>query len=191
MKALGKKGAATRQAILEAAREAFTQSGYAAGVREIAEQAGVTAMLINRYFGTKEALFEEVVDAAFSAPGILRQETLTAAPDRQALCRALAIALVGKTTPHATPMDGFLIMLRSANDPQAAAILRKKIEQHFLPPLMHLLPGRDAGQTAGMLLALIAGVQLMRQIVELPALTEAAPDALERDLSALLEFLMK
>ena len=44
---------ATRRAILDSARTAFVGSGYdGAGVREIAAGAGVTAMMVNRYFGS-------------------------------------------------------------------------------------------------------------------------------------------
>jgi AcrR family transcriptional regulator len=47
-----RNAAATRQAILQSALVAFTQHGYdGVGVREIARAAGVTAMLVNRYFG--------------------------------------------------------------------------------------------------------------------------------------------
>ena len=57
-----RNAAATREAILQSARVAFARSGYdGAGVREIAESAGVTAMMVNRYFGSKEKLFAEVV----------------------------------------------------------------------------------------------------------------------------------
>ncbi|MEW2296548.1 helix-turn-helix domain-containing protein [Streptomyces sp. NPDC006743] len=49
-------GAVTREAILQAAVVEFTEHGYArAGVRQIAERAGVTAMMINRYFGSAAA----------------------------------------------------------------------------------------------------------------------------------------
>ncbi len=185
MKSLGKKGAATRQAILESARLVFTQAGYDAGVREIAERAGVTAMLVNRYFGSKEQLFEEVVEATLSAPGILTQEVMKEAPDMPTLCRNIAIALVARTTPHMTPMDGFLILLRSANNEQATAILRKKFEAHFAKPLANLLPGDGKPQRAAMFLAVIAGFQVLRQIVEMKALAEAKPDDLARGLEAL------
>ena len=57
-----RNAAATREAILASARLAFAQSGYdGAGVREIAAGAGVTAILVNRYFGSKENLFAEVI----------------------------------------------------------------------------------------------------------------------------------
>jgi AcrR family transcriptional regulator len=189
MKTLGKKGAATRRAILESARLAFTQSGYDAGVREIAENAGVTAMLVNRYFGSKEHLFEEVVEATLSAPGILTHEVLKKAIDMPTLCRDIAVALVARTTPHTTPMDGFLILLRSANNEQAMVILRKKFETHFAQPLSKLLPGKEPSQRAAMFLAVIAGFQVMRQIVELSALIEAKPGELAARLEAIFRVL--
>lgn len=52
----------TRDTILLSARKAFAQSGYeAAGLSEIAADAGVTLMLIQRYFDSKEQLFDEVI----------------------------------------------------------------------------------------------------------------------------------
>jgi AcrR family transcriptional regulator len=69
--------AATRAAILESAHRAFVRAGYdGAGVREIAHGAGVTAMLVNRYFGSKEQLFAEVIARAMTSPTILTDRTL-------------------------------------------------------------------------------------------------------------------
>jgi AcrR family transcriptional regulator len=191
METLGKKGAATRQSILDSARQAFIDSGYDVGVREIAENAGVTAMLVNRYFGSKEQLFEEVIDLVLSTPGILMPEVLENVPAAPKLCRDIATALVERTASDVTPMDGFLIMLRSANNKQATAILRKKFERHFAQPLSELLYGEEASQRAAMFLAVIAGFQVMRQVVELTALTEAKPDQLIRQLEALFKLLIK
>ena len=56
------------------------RAGYdGAGVREIAEGAGVTAMLVNRYFGSKEQLFAEVVAEIMTRPIILTGERLDSA----------------------------------------------------------------------------------------------------------------
>src|ERR1700754_1767178 len=72
-----RNAAATRAAILTSAREAFARAGYdGAGVREIAKGAGVTAMLVNRYFGSKERLFAEVVADIMSKPIILTGDRL-------------------------------------------------------------------------------------------------------------------
>src|SRR5258708_16052527 len=68
---------ATRQAILESALSAFVRAGYdGVGVREIAGGAGVDAMLVNRYFGSKEELFAEAVHAAHSGKRILTRTGL-------------------------------------------------------------------------------------------------------------------
>src|SRR6185436_16563966 len=72
-----RNAANTREAILASARTAFTNSGYdGAGVREIASGAGVTAMLVNRYFGSKERLFAEVVARTMAVPVILTPDIL-------------------------------------------------------------------------------------------------------------------
>src|SRR5512142_187845 len=65
--------AATREAILEAATRRFATQGYErAGAREIAADAGVTAALVNRYFGSKEGLFAEVIRRALDIEDLLR-----------------------------------------------------------------------------------------------------------------------
>ena len=65
--------AATREAILEAATRRFATQGYgSAGVREIAADAGVTAALVNRYFGSKEGLFAEAIRRALDMGHLLQ-----------------------------------------------------------------------------------------------------------------------
>src|ERR1700733_4572539 len=72
-----RNAATTREAILVSARRAFARAGYdGAGVREIAKGAGVTAMMVNRYFGSKEQLFAEVVGEVMARPTILTRQTL-------------------------------------------------------------------------------------------------------------------
>ena len=182
-----RNAAATRQAILDSARLAFTRCGYdGVGVREIAQNAGVTAMLVNRYFGSKEKLFEEVVEATLAVPGILRSELTRADRNLTALAHNLAKALVAKTEPGVSPVDGILLLIRSASNPQAATILREHARQH-LQPLVDILSGPATEERAAMLLVVIAGFQLMRQIIALPALTAADPTELAKHLEKLLQ----
>ena len=85
-----RNAATTREAILLSARQAFARLGYdGAGVREIAAGAGVTAMLVNRYFGSKEELFAEAITAANSTPTIATAEVLHAADPGRAIATAL------------------------------------------------------------------------------------------------------
>lgn len=184
-----RNAATTRQAILDSARLAFTRLGYdGAGVREIAQNAGVTAMLVNRYFGSKENLFAEVVEATLSGSGVLRHELTRTEREPGTLCRNIASALVAKSSPALTS-DGILILLRSAANKQAARILRDDAVR-YLQPLAALLRGGQAGERAAMALSLIAGFQLMRQVIGLPDLAEASPRELEERLAALFSCLL-
>jgi AcrR family transcriptional regulator len=165
-----RNAAATRAAILASARQAFARSGYdGAGVREIAQAAGVTAMLVNRYFGSKEQLFAEVVSTTMQSTRLLTEEILNS-PDPAA---GMAEALVGITAAGETPLDGFRITLNSASSERAAEIARDLLEEHYYSTLAAVLHGPDADHRAGLLLALVAGVQVMRQMVGLPALDDA------------------
>ena len=179
---------ATRQAILASARRAFTRAGYdGAGVREIAGGAGVTAMLVNRYFGSKEQLFAEVVAYTMAAPSILASAfggTGTPAED-------IARGLLDQTKHGATPLDGFQIMLRSASSTVAAEIAREQIERHHYQTTADALRGPHAAERAALLLSMIAGFQVMRQMIGLKALAQAEPKALAKILGQVFQLLIE
>jgi AcrR family transcriptional regulator len=182
----------TRQAILESALIAFTRSGYnGVGVREIAKGARVTAMLVNRYFGSKERLFAEVVEVALAKRTILTEEATAPGRDLTTLSRDAAVALVARMTLEDQPLDGFLVMLRSISNERAAAIWREKIEQTFEKPLAALLPGAEANERAALFQCLIAGFYLMRKVIGSRALAAADTAALSRRLAALFQVLVE
>ncbi|MEP7456450.1 TetR family transcriptional regulator [Phyllobacterium sp. SB3] len=173
----------TRAAILESARKAFISSGYdGAGVREIAKGAGVTAMLINRYFGSKEELFAEVLAQANRKPIIATPETLHSSNRVERISKAL----LQVTQPGATALDGFLIMLRSVSNDRAVQMAREVIEGHHQQNVEMSLSGEDAPQRAALLLSLVAGVQIMRQVIGLEALGQDFDKQLEGVLSGLI-----
>jgi AcrR family transcriptional regulator len=185
-----RNAAATRQAILDSARLAFTRFGYdGVGVREIAQNAGVTAMLVNRYFGSKEKLFEEVIEVTLATPGVIKRGMATSQRDPAMFCREVASALVANTAPGVTPLDGILILIRSAANKQAGKMLRENALE-LLQPLIDMLPGPDPDVRAALLLSAIAGFQLMRQVIEMPALAEADAAVLSQQLTALFEPLL-
>ncbi|MCW8383858.1 TetR/AcrR family transcriptional regulator [Streptomyces justiciae] len=164
--------AATREAILASAVAEFTEHGYArAGVRQIAERAGVTAMMINRYFGSKERLFAEVVDRVFGPPTVVGDRL-------PGLADSVARALAERTAPDAARLDPFLLLLRSASDPEATGIVRQGIETHVGARLAGLLEGPDREVRAQLGLAVIAGTWLLRSIVGTTALASADNDRL-------------
>jgi len=175
-----RNAAATRQAILEAAITAFTRHGYdGVGLREIAAAAGVTAILINRYFGSKEALFTEVVDISFAQPTMVPAE-----PDDLAV--RTARALVERTAPEADHLGPFELLLKSAANPRAAEIMREGIRKHVGARFTDALPGAHAEERAELGLALLAGTWLMRRIIGTPALREADPEQLTAQVTRVL-----
>lgn len=181
--------AATRAAILKSAREAFAAHGYdGAGVREIATGAGVTAMLVNRYFGSKEQLFAEAIDDAMSGASVIR----TGMPDVSELGAYLAAGVLATTRPDATPLEGSLMMVRSGSttNPRVIEIGRKQIEKMHLKRLTAALPGDNAAERAALILALIAGVQLMRQMIGLTPLAKASPATLQKLLAPAIQQLV-
>jgi AcrR family transcriptional regulator len=173
-----RNAAATRAAILRSAIGAFARAGYdGVGVREIARAAGVTAMMVNRYFGSKEKLFAEAVDTAFTAPVVIAEDSGSPAHDA-------AARLVARTDPGADPLEPFLIMLRSVSNPRAVEIVRDGIERHVGRRLARQLPepGRDIRNEV--MLSVIAGVLLMRRVIGTRALNETDPDQLVNVLEA-------
>jgi AcrR family transcriptional regulator len=176
-----RNAADTREAILRSAVTAFTRHGYdGVGVREIAQAAGVTAMLVNRYFGSKEGLFEQVVDTSFAPRTVVADDATT-------LSAATAETLVARTAPDAEHLDPFQLMLRSVANPRAAEIVRAGIERHVGAHLAARLHGPHSAERAELALALIAGVWLMRTVVGTDALRTADPAVLTGQLRAMLD----
>jgi AcrR family transcriptional regulator len=156
-------------------------------VREIAEGAGVTAMLINRYFGSKEQLFAEVMAETMATPSILTQKIITSPRAGE----AIAAALIEQTKAGAIPLDGFLVTLHSASSKRAAKIGRKQIEKHHQKMMASALSGALAPQRAALVLSLIAGFQVMRQMIGLSALADAEPKALVKILGPVFQQLVE
>ncbi|GAA4972873.1 AcrR family transcriptional regulator [Nonomuraea thailandensis] len=175
-----RNAAATRQAILTSAITAFTRHGYdGVGVRDIAADAGVTAMLVNRYFGSKEGLFTEVVDVCFAEPTMVP-------PDPGDLAAETARALVARTALDADHLGPFELMLKSAANPRAAEVIRAGIARHVGARFTAALDGPQAGERAELGLALLAGTWLMRRLIGTPALREADPDLLAAQITRML-----
>jgi AcrR family transcriptional regulator len=118
-----RNAAATRAAILNAALAAFSRYGYdGIGVREIAQTAGVTGVLVNRYFGSKEELFATTVEISCADHRMFESDSTT-------LAERLAAKIMAKTEANVDvePIDPLLLILRSAPNPRAAEILRESI----------------------------------------------------------------
>ena len=147
--------AATRQALLRAARELFATSGYdATTVRAVADRAGVNQALLFRYFGNKEGLFTEAV-----LGGAL--QLLSDGPREDLLERTLA-AILADAAGGGEPL---MAVLRAAGSAQVAQEVRMQLGDAYSSAFASLVETddpADARVRADLLLAWLLGISLMR-----------------------------
>lgn len=146
-----KDAAATREAILRAASRRFAERGFAhVTLQEIADDAGVTPALVNRYFVSKRALFE-LVAARVRTDNAWDWATVTP--------RSLAAGIVDfwKGPEGREPA---LALVRSI-DLDNGLLLRRELEKRIREPLRGLLADTDDAEAKIRLLeALIMGFGL-------------------------------
>lgn len=147
---------ATRQAILEAAKHCFSSEGYdQVGVREIAARAGVDPALINRYFGSKEGLFSEVIGGKFDLGHI-------AGDDLGTLGQTMLRAICKKKGDDGH--DPLAALLRSYSSEVAREKLRAAMIRGFVEPLAARLTGPNARERAELVGSTMLGILVYRAI---------------------------
>lgn len=154
-----RNAAATKEAILQAARQRFLAESYDnVGLRDIARDVGVDVALVARYFGSKEELFYAVVHAG-KAPATALQIPAAQLPAH------LADLLTQEHTDRQAKIEKLQIILRSASSPKAAEIVRTALKDDVLEPVAQLLSGPNAQIRACMALGVMIGATVMRTIM--------------------------
>ena len=176
-----------RAAIIEAARQTFTERGYArTTLREVAHRAGVTHGLITRHFSSKERLFlaampgnRDLEAVAAGAPATL--------PDR------IAHAFVRRMETDAAG-DPMIALLRSAaSDEQAAAQLLAAMHEHSVAVYRSVLrPGEpgpsddDLDIRVALVGSQLLGVAFSRYVARTEPLASMPADQLTEHLTRVL-----
>lgn len=165
----GEGGAATRLALLRAARRRFSQHGYAdVTLRDIAADAGVSAALVVKYFTSKEDLYAEAVSFEADAARLLD------AP----LERLGAHLVTTQLSIHeATQGDPLLRAVFTATRPGGTRF-RENFEQQFVQRLTGRLGGPDAALRAELICALMMGLAAARLALRSPALLAESDEAI-------------
>lgn len=160
-----KSAAATKQAMLGAAKSRFLQESYEnVGLRDIARDVGVDVALVSRYFGSKEELFRQVL-------GDDRNEEIFPASLAEAEIPAyLARLFVQQGEEGNEHVERLLIMLRSASSPTAATIVRETLRTDVLRPFADRLQGSDAELRASSSMAVWMGMTILRTVMALEPL---------------------
>jgi AcrR family transcriptional regulator len=164
---------ATRAAILEAAAHRFAQQGYEqAGVRQIAADAGANAALVNRYFGSKQGLFEEVITRIFDIRPLIEG-------DRATLAERLARLMVygREDLPGECQTAPILLLIRSMAEPAAARLLREGLERNqSYERMAKCIGGPDAMLRASLLFGQLTGFAFVVKLLHPDPIQQEDPE---------------
>lgn len=174
-----RNAAATRAAILDAARRRFARDSYDnVGLREVAADVGVDAALISRYFGSKEELFSEVL--LFAGDGSDCHQGCVSG------FGAHMIQMIRESEPNPEKLDWLLIMLRSSSSPVAGALVRHRCES-FYKGLAEWLGGEEADLRSRLAGTVLLGVMTSLLLNPGFGLDGADRDRFDEKLAALFQ----
>ena len=177
-----RNAAATREAMLAAARLRFLEDSYeTVTLRDIARDAGVDVALVSRYFGGKEELFRQVLRGTDGGDKFTRA---AAAPS---LAAYLAEMLTSQDADHDREgVERLLIILRSASSPKAAEVVRSALSEDVLEPMASFLSGPDAEMRASLSLGVLMGTSILRTIMSVDPLCECDVGQVRKRLERIL-----
>jgi AcrR family transcriptional regulator len=176
----------TRDRILRAAREEFSERGYEkTSVRGIAKAAGVDSALVHHYFGTKEQVFEAAVEVAF-APALMARDSVLDGPlDEVGEKMTRMILGLWENPVTRTPL---LAIVRSAvNNETAAAVFRRLVSTQLLRRIAGQLDLPDAELRAELAAAQLVGIAMIRYVIKVEPLASADPEQIVRRVAPVVQ----
>jgi AcrR family transcriptional regulator len=170
--------AATRDALLVAARELFDANGFrGTTVRMIGERAGVDQALIARYFGGKSELYQAVLADAAAQPEVVADD---GPPPRERTPREVIDLLLARVDEH-----GVGPVLRAVMAPETDAetldAVTARLRERVLIPLTRSLKSAGVDEPklrAELIVAQLLGVMTARANGALPLVAAADRDVL-------------
>ncbi|MFD1545829.1 TetR/AcrR family transcriptional regulator [Nonomuraea guangzhouensis] len=169
--------AATREALLQAARDRFIRLGYdRTTLRDVAADVGVNLALIKRYFDSKEGLFKAALAGTprfLGGAGEFPQ-------DRAALAEALSRQLAAGAWPEFGEHP-VLLLLRVSGDERVDSLRRQALRDFSRRVLEASGAAGDDDERllrAELLVALGVGIAVVRSAVGLRPLADATADEL-------------
>lgn len=159
----------TRDRILTAAREEFSERGYEkTSVRGIAKAAGVDSALVHHYFGTKEQVFEAAVEVA-AAPALGARDALVEGP-LEDVGERLTRFVFGVWENPATRMPLLAIVRSAVNNETAATVFRRLVATQLLRRIADRLELPDAELRAELAAAQLVGTAMLRYVIKVEPL---------------------
>jgi AcrR family transcriptional regulator len=154
----------TEARILDAATQVFFTAGYErTTIRAVASAAGVDAGLVMHYFGSKQELFQRVIDAApipevSGTPGQAAEQILATLADRLAN----------------EPVASLTILRSMLTNTEAASAMSVGMAR-YQTQIAQTIPADDASLRAALISAIILGVTVSRHLIKSDELASADP----------------
>ncbi|WOX11591.1 TetR/AcrR family transcriptional regulator [Streptomyces sp. N50] len=163
------ESADTRDRILAAAREEFSERGYEkTSVRGIAKAAGVDPALVHHYFGTKEQVFEAAIAVALApaqnAPDAVVEGPLDGVGER------LTRFIFGIWENPATRTPLLAVVRSAVNNEAAAAVFRRLVVSQVLGRVAARLDLPDGELRAELAAAQLVGTAMLRYVIKVEPL---------------------
>ncbi|MFF5305626.1 TetR family transcriptional regulator [Streptomyces sp. NPDC013161] len=163
------ESADTRDRILGAAREEFSERGYEkTSVRGIAKAAGVDSALVHHYFGTKEQVFEAAIAVALApaqnAPDAVVEGPLDGVGER------LTRFIFGIWENPATRTPLLAVVRSAVNNEAAAAVFRRLVVSQVLGRVAARLDLPDGELRAELAAAQLVGTAMLRYVIKVEPL---------------------
>ncbi|SDG07556.1 DNA-binding transcriptional regulator, AcrR family [Sinosporangium album] len=172
---------ATRRRILDAASRLFSELGYdQVTMRHLAAEAHANVALINRYFGSKRALFTEVIARQARLP-----EVIAGPPD--GLPRRLAEFIADRLTSEQPDSPVMAALTRTGTSPEVHEILSDRLANVILAPLTASLPGSEAHLRATLATTLIMGSGTVSRLLGPHHLSDTPRPAIVAHLTQIFE----
>jgi AcrR family transcriptional regulator len=180
--------AQTRQLLLDEAGRRFARDGYASTtVRDIADGAGVNVALINRYFTSKEGLFEACLTHATTD-----LKKVAAGLDPADVAASMARRIAG-SSGEARLDVGLLLLLRTSGDERIDDLRRnliRSMSERLAASRTGGSPGDEALLRAQIVLSAALGIAVLRASIGVQPLATAGEDDLRAPLADLIDALL-
>jgi len=166
----------TRDDILAAATGAFAEHGFdRATIRDIAARASVDPALVIHYFGSKEALFAQVLELPVRPREVF---TRAAAADPRDMGSTVTRGFLEAWEPPEQRLRLTAILRSATTNETAMRILRDLLVREVFAPMTQLLGVADGRLRATLVGSQFVGLALLRYVGGIEPLASASVDEL-------------
>lgn len=160
--------AQTQKKILEAAKKQFFEDSYEnVSLRKIAAYSGIDVAMVNRYFGSKENLFKEVIAS------VLGEKKNIIPINPQKVGHGIAEYIVSELWKKEPEKKFYLfqLLLKSATSPIAAPIIAKIFHEESVIPFSNLLGCENSELKVEIVASYILGLITVVNTLKAPSIS--------------------